>query len=225
MDDIFNFWAGIKQDARIHPEDEKVFSRLHDKHNFNLDCLPGAYFGPLKTAPVVLLFLSPGYDPHDTILASNEEGQEHHAKQRTGLASLPTYKENPPHYDWWSKVLKQFGINPNLVNDKIAILNIGAYHSKTFKHHHMLSALPSSRVTLNWAQSTLFKEAEAGERIVVCLRSAKYWGLELGKCNGGLLYAPLHNRRGRMHKEPELANLIIQNIHDKLGYNKQKDAA
>jgi hypothetical protein len=36
--------------------------------------------------------------------------------------------------------------------DKIAIFNIGAYHSKDFKDHDVLASLPSSRVALDWAQ-------------------------------------------------------------------------
>src|SRR5712691_10488432 len=44
-----------------------------------------------------------------------------------------------------------------------------------------LLCLPSSRVSLGWAQDVLFPDAEAGKRIVICMRSAAYWGLEQGQ--------------------------------------------
>ena len=57
-----------------------------------------------------------------------------------------------------------------------ATLNIGAYHSKDVKSYASLLALPSSRVSLSWAQNHLFPEADAGRRIVICMRAAAFWG-------------------------------------------------
>src|SRR5262249_5866581 len=62
----------------------------------------------------------------------------------------------------------------NAVEDKVALLNIGAYHSVDVRSFASLLALLSSRVSLGWAQDVLFPEAEAGKRIVICLRSASY---------------------------------------------------
>jgi hypothetical protein len=59
--------------------------------------------------------------------------------------------------------------------DKIAFLNVDAYHSEKFGDWHMLTALPSSRMALDWAQFELFGQAEEGKRVVVCLRSAQLW--------------------------------------------------
>ncbi len=74
---------------------------------------------------------------------------------------------------------KSFG-DFKTVKDKIALLNIGAYHSVDVRSFASLLALPSSRVSLGWAQDVLFPDAEAGKRIVICMRSAAYWGLEQG---------------------------------------------
>jgi len=65
----------------------------------------------------------------------------------------------------------------------------------------LLAALPSSRVCLNWAQEVLFPTAERGERVVVCLRSAKFWGLRPGAEYPGTLFAPRVNRAGDMLKK------------------------
>jgi hypothetical protein len=62
----------------------------------------------------------------------------------------------------------------------LAILNIGAYHSKDFPDRHLLSALPSCRTSIDWAQKVLFPQAERRERLVVCLRAAGNWGLQKG---------------------------------------------
>lgn len=62
--DIFEFWSSIDPTARIHPADADVFRRV-PRHGFDLDALPGCFMGPLRTAPVVLLFLSPGLDIDD----------------------------------------------------------------------------------------------------------------------------------------------------------------
>lgn len=185
--DIFQFWSEIPDDACEHPADRQVLQ--HIKHNFAPDCLPQAYRGRLRTAPVVLLFLSPGLDPDDPAHCADGKGRRYYAGQRTGECDLPEEKDHPSAYRWLSKIVRQFGINYEQALSTVATLNIGAYKSVKFDDWPMLAALPSSRVCLDWAQSVLFPQAEAGERVVVCLRSPKYWGL--GKDEGvGSLYCP-----------------------------------
>src|SRR5712671_5086241 len=76
MADIFEFWSQIKRGETIHPADREVFSRINpNKHGFQLDCLPACYGGKLKTAPVVFLFLSPGYSEFDREDAQSDAGQ------------------------------------------------------------------------------------------------------------------------------------------------------
>ena len=58
--DIFRFWSKIRLKGGAHPADHEVLSRV--KHNFDLRCMPGCFGGPLRTASVVLLYLSPGLD-------------------------------------------------------------------------------------------------------------------------------------------------------------------
>ena len=60
---------------------------------------------------------------------------------------------------------------------RLAFLNVGAYPSKSFTDAPLLAALPSGRTTLDWAQNTLFPDAIAGKRVVVCMRAASFWGL------------------------------------------------
>ncbi len=145
-----------------------------------------SYRGRLRTAPVVLLFLSPGFHKDDVAHCAKEKGKRYYAEQRTGEFDLPTEKQHPSAYKWLNRIIRQFGIDYEQARSTIATLNIGAYKSKTFNDWGMLAALPSSRVSLDWAQSVLFPQAEANERIVVCLRSPKYWGLKVGSSEGSL---------------------------------------
>lgn len=211
---IFDFWAGCPEQAEAHPSDAKVLNRV--SHGFDLEVPPIAYTGPLRTAPVVVLFLSPGLGPFDRKHAQTQDGRSWYHAQRSGHAWLPTIEEHYGAWTWWSRIVRQFDVEPMRVRDRLAILNIGAYHSENFHDWHMLNALPSSRVTLDWAQHVLFPEAECGDRIVVCLRSAKFWGLRKGECNGGALYAPTHSRSGFMGKGP-LRDKISANVRERIG--------
>jgi len=169
-------------------------------HKFSTDCLPGAYCGRLLTAPVVLLFLSPGLDPGDPAHCADQQGRRYYARQRAGESDLPDLKEHEAAHNWLTKVIGQFGISYEEARSTVATLNIGAYKSKSFHDWGMLASLPSSRVALDWAQSVLFPQAVDGERVVVCLRSPNYWGLGVGEPIGVSLFRPQCTRSAFMHK-------------------------
>ena len=205
--DIFEFWSRIPDEACVHPADQAVLNRV--PHRFQTDCPPISFFGPLRTAPVVLLFLSPGHYPDfDGQHGCSKVGQAYYRSQRDGRGKLPSPDDHGPAHDWWTGIVNQFGVEPRSVVDQIAIFNIGAYHSSSFHDWHMLTALPSSRVALDWAQFVLFPEAEAGKRTVVCLRSARLWGLEKDECHGKALFAPLCTPGGKMHHGPMREQVI-----------------
>jgi hypothetical protein len=197
--DIFEFWRGVAPNAYEHPADSKVFARIKN-HGFDLKELPGCFMGPLRTAPVVLLFLSPGSSGGDR---PSPVIVKWHDRNRSGDEPLVSSAIHAPTHRWWMRRTKCFQCEPEKLARKVAIFNIGAYHSKTFKDHGLLAALPSSRVALDWAQSTLFPAAEAGERVVICLRAARYWGLETGRKYKGTLFAPNVTRGGHMHKKDQ----------------------
>ena len=194
--DIFDFWANVPGDACEHPLDRAVLDRV--KHGFQRECLPGPFYGRLRIAPVVLLFLSPGFRSDDLAHAKSPEGQTYYERSRTGECDLPTLDENEGSAQWSRRIISQFGIAYEDARDEIAFLNISPYKSATFDDPCMLSALPSCRAALDWAQSVLFPQAEAGKRVVVCLRSARHWGLEPGEGYSGSLYAPPCGRSGFM---------------------------
>jgi hypothetical protein len=212
--DIFKFWSQIKPHERIHPADREVFARMGDfGHRFDLRCLPNCFTGPLRTAPVVLLYLSPGLIPKDVRRAGQKKWQLHEAAKRTGRE--PIYQDNTG-FDWLVKRTGPFGIDQPALCTKVAILDIGAYHSKDFRDWHLLAALPSSRVSLDWAQGVLFPQALRGERVVICLRAASFWGLRQGQRYGKALFAPSVTRGGHMRKstpaEAKMRDQIISAV-------------
>lgn len=207
MTDIFDFWAECPPDARQHPQDAPVFARAGDM-GFDLRCLPSNVWGPLRTAKLVLLFLSPGFDESDVAYADKPSSHALFARRRQGIAALDGPSEHPAAWKWLRSRLRAFSRTPVELRDKVAILNIGAYHSKTFKDTHALMALPSSRAAIGWAQSVLFPEAERGERVVVCLRKSRAWGLRKGQIYPGTLYAPHVNAAGYMAKGPHRKAII-----------------
>jgi hypothetical protein len=211
--DIFDFWAGLPGSAHFHPADKDVLDQ--NTHHFDLQCLVGPYRGPLRTAPVVLLFLSPGLDSSDKDHAKTAAAQRYYARMRTGNCQLPTLIEHESAWRWTDGVLKQFRLDHDAVRSKIAFLNICAYKSKNFDDFHMLAALPSSRVCLDWAQTALFPQAISNERVVVCLRSPKFWGLGTG-LRRGRLFAPPCNRGGRMLLEGHAREETIAAVHQAL---------
>ena len=194
MDDIFSFWSGLSEEkARIHPRDKKVFTRLNP--SFEHPYFAEPFRGRLQTAPVVLLFLSPGL--HERDLSASAQEPTYYSRQREGHCDLPTECEHQTARIWGAKIVKQFGVDYETARSKIAVLNISPYRSKEFDDWHLLAALPSARVILGWAQTVLFPEAEEGKRIVVCLRSSACWGLGPPKF-GKSLYAPKCTRGGMM---------------------------
>lgn len=198
-EDIFEFWSRIAEDAFVHPDDEKVFKRVENR--FEKNCLPIAFFGPLKRARVVLLFLSPGYKPFDAEHAASAEGQAYYKGQRDGTGKLPNRASMSPRGAGGQKSCAN-SVTITTPPLTISVFNISAYHSEKFHDWDMLTALPSSRIAVDWGQSELFRQAEEGKRVVVCLRSAGRWGLKKGECNGGTLFAPSCGRNGIMNKGP-----------------------
>jgi hypothetical protein len=204
--DIFDFWSQIGYGEHVHPADKSVFDRmLPENHGFRLDCLPGCFGGRLRDAPVVLLYLSPGFSENDVVDAQTKEGKDFYFRRYQGFE--PPRDLGAAKSSWITSRTKRFG-NWENIKDKIALLNIGAYHSVNVKSITSLMALPSSRVSLGWAQGVLFPDAEAGRRIVICMRSAELWGLEPGRTYSGSLFAPMVNRSGHFIKNDENRRLI-----------------
>jgi hypothetical protein len=192
---LFKFWEGISPSTKVHPKDEAVFE-AHGKHNLNLECLPNPFYGPLRTAPIVLLYLNPGFSQRDLQEAESEEGRQFYWRQRQGCEPLRS-QIHLEKKSWWVSRTKRFCVDPEYLRHKLAVLELCAYHSKTFTDGSLVPKLPSSRIALSWATSNLFAQARSRKRVIICLRSARRWGLAIGS-QEGWLFAPAVTRSGYM---------------------------
>ena len=204
MEDIFDFWSRIGPADRVHPADRETFARSPG-HSFDHRGLPGCFMGPLRTAPVILLYLSPGAD--DGADADIETNQKRQMRMRAGNEPLPSETDNEATWKWWKSRTDCFAEDWRSLRSRVAFLNIGAYHSNEVRDVRLLLSLPSSRVALDWATYTLFPQARAGERVVVCMRSQRFWGLAGGR-TGRSLFAPDVTRGGHMHHGPAREEVI-----------------
>jgi hypothetical protein len=212
--DLFDFWAAVGPSDHVHPADRDVLDRVVD-HGFNLNCLPACFLGPLRTAPIVLMFLSLGLADEDIAEAATQRGQKRYMELRAGLQPLPGPEEHKVAWRWWASRTRCFGGKWQRLRTKIATLEICAYHSQKFSDFPLLAALPSSRASLEWAQTILFPQAIAGDRTVVCLRASRFWGLTEGQQYGRSLFAPLVTRGGHMCHN-EMRNQIIRDVQMRL---------
>jgi len=206
MVNIFKFWGAMKCGQKVHPADRIAFKLMDpERHGFQLQCLPTCFFGPLRSAPVILLFLSPGYGGAEDADAESKVGRDYYYRTWKGREPL---RDTQKISSWFKSRTRTFCKDYEKARHQIAILNIGAYHSKKMYSYASMMALPSSRVVLDWAQSTLFPDAIAKKRIVVCLRAHAHWGLETNKKYPGTLFAPAVNMAGHLLNNQENDRLI-----------------
>ncbi|MEW6769175.1 MAG: hypothetical protein AB1342_14190 [Pseudomonadota bacterium] len=208
-EDIFKFWSQLELGQKVHPADADVLR--HTRHHFELACLPSPYGGRLLTAQVVLLFLNPGFSKPDLTAARSLSGRKHCLEKLKGRSDFPDELEHPNALKWLKSRTKFLGDWEN-IRRRVAILELCPYHSKEFKDQALLAALPSVRKMLEWAQEQLFVDAIKRRRIVICMRSPKFWGLQAGK-RRGFLFAPETNRGGFALKECEIANAATRTVN------------
>ena len=195
--DFLDFWSKAIPNLQVHPDDEAALKT--NRHEFQLDALVGPWMGPVRTAPVIILMLNGGLvgNGEEAVAAQMPTARASMARTLTGDAPLPNWEGNPKGREWTTKRLAQFGLSYKAAADKVAFINLMPYRSKNgAKDIRMADRLESCRVMRSWMRDTIFKEAEAGERIVICLRSHQQWGLERGTNRGVSLFSPVCNRGG-----------------------------
>jgi hypothetical protein len=211
-EEIFECWSPseITPDARKHPRDIAFLERTQPAFDFS--GLPGCFMGPLRTAPVVLLYSAPGpWDPADSVGARAIAMQNWCARTRTGTEPLPDDRFWPDCWKWWKAHTKRFGDWQNL-KTKVAFLNLMPYHMRgDFKDRDVIGKLPTSTVAMKWANETLFTAAREKKRVVVCMRAQGDWNLSLQE--DGYLFAPNVNpRSGYMHLD-EFSSRVVEAVN------------
>jgi hypothetical protein len=198
-EDFLRFWAKAIPSLQVHPDDGPALKG--NGHELALDTLVGPFMGPLRTASVVLLTLNGGLAGNgiERREAMMPAGREWTAENLGGETPLPSFATNPAGREWTERRLAQFGLSYASAASKVAFVNLIPYRSREgAKDMRMAERLPSSLMVKAWARDTLFPEAEAGKRVVVCLRSARAWGLDPDTQRGQALFVPKFNRAGFM---------------------------
>jgi hypothetical protein len=82
----------------------------------------------------------PGFNEADIAEANSELGQNRYMRMRNGSQPLPGPDEYNPAWDWWASRTRCFDDDWERVRSKVAVLNIGAYHSRAFRNDPLLAA-------------------------------------------------------------------------------------
>jgi hypothetical protein len=199
LPDIFDFWKGVGPQVKVHPSDEPIFKQAGSPDPFRLECLPTPFYGPLRTALVVLLYSNPGFSPEDEAAGNDPFEQDFYHKQRQGNEPLRS-QIGRTKKSWWVPRTKRICADPEFLRHRLAVLELCPYHSTEFKNVKLVKQLPSHIVALNWAHNELFPRARAKQIVVICLRAAKHWRLKKDS-NDGFLFAPKTNISGHMLKD------------------------
>jgi hypothetical protein len=194
--DIFDFWSEIGPSVQIHPRDRAMLDNPPNdifKPDIDKGALPGCFMGPLRNSRVVLLATNAGVWNFDTT-GEREKGNE----------PLPGIDINPETYGWWTQRAALFAParSPQELRSKIAFFSIVAYHSENFDGGKWSLKLPSSRVSVEWANDVLFEKARRKECVVVCGQAATDWKLNAGVTSEGHLFAPKVTYWNMHHKQP-----------------------
>jgi hypothetical protein len=215
MPDVFDFWKDVGPGELIHPADRSILGTEDGTHEFDLNCIPTPFYGPLKSAPIVLLYLNPGLSDGDRKAASDKAEQQFYWRQRQGLEPLRS-QIGLAKKCWWVSRTKRFCDDPETLRDRLAVLQLCPYHSKSFKSAdaRIAARLPSYKMALDWAHDALFPAARARTRIVICLRSSKRWKLQ-PESREGFLFVPKVTRSGYMLNN-DMRTEIVSAVQDKL---------
>ncbi len=175
--DLLRFWARAIPDLQVHPDDDAALRE--SRHSLVLDALVGPWMGPVRTATVVLLTLNGGYNGVEREEAKMPSVREAMARNLGGDTPLPDFATNRGGREWTERLLARFNLTYELAASKVACVNLLPYRSvEGSRDLRMVEHLKSARLIWDWAHYTLFPEAEAGERVVICTRSVRAWWLD-----------------------------------------------
>jgi len=173
---LFEFWSRLGE-GFVHPDDREHLR----PGDFATELHPVPWAGPIETADVYLLYLNPGYSPHD--LPYEQTRQDFVALLRDNLAGgapyfylLDRFADHPGHA-WASRALGKDITQDDL--RRICVLQIVPYHSKggAVARRAARRRLPSSEAIRAFVQQAVLPAARRGEVGLIVARSALLWGV------------------------------------------------
>lgn len=173
---IFDFWNKLKAQQCVHPEDANVLKKHPD--TFELNIPPGHINGQFKSAPIIALYLNPGFEDEDRLSFDNAEYRELLFQQIQGENDFPLWFER--WKKWFIPRVRINDLDDNQLAKNVAIFNVCAYASKDAKMltPEIIESLPSSQVAIRYLHDVLIPQAKRGERFIVVGRGAWAWKLK-----------------------------------------------
>lgn len=218
--DVFQLWHRDPQEFQtddgryIHPDDRaaidgNLFFEYHKKY---LNTFPSPFWGALRTAPLVLLFASPGNTQRlDEENAADASWRRRRCASFNGTEPLTTPGLLHAEAERWicDQVRSLLELPPDAdigkTLAKIAIADLTAYRGARSEWHEV-AFLRTTLAMRDWAQTTLFPQGKNNERIVIIHRARQWWGVPPGKAwSLGSLFAPETTRGGNLIGDCEVA--------------------
>jgi len=170
---LFEFWKDLPDKECIHPKDLDVINQ--NKGVFELHVPPGHINGRLKTAPVVALFLNPGFEEEDKQGFENEECRKLLFEQIQGESDFPLWFNR--WKQWFLPRVKIGSMTEDQIAKNVSIFNVCSYASKDAKllKSSIIDSLASSQVAIQYLHDVLIPQAKRGERFIVVCRAAWAW--------------------------------------------------
>lgn len=177
---IFEYWQRF--DHRVgnnHPDDKAVLAELQAAYSldFKYEFPPGPYFGPLKTAKIVLCYANPSADQPSIEAVSK---QNHRDTLLSQLSGEEDYPYQIGGWDaWFNRVANSlFAGETELASRTVAIANLIPYASVNMDNLEAIAnCLPSVWAMQDHLRHNLIPRAKRGEILLVMCRSSHLWGL------------------------------------------------
>ncbi len=173
---IFKFWEKLPHKECIHPDDKRVIEKHKDI--FELHVPPGHVNGNLKTAPVIALFLNPGFEDQDKQGFEDEDCRALLFEQIKGESDFPLWFNR--WRKWFLPRVRLDGMSDEEIAKNVSIFNVCSYASKNAKllKPSILNSLPSTQAAIDYLHEELIPQAQRGERFIVVCRAAWAWKLD-----------------------------------------------
>jgi hypothetical protein len=155
----------------------------NDRRSLRLDIKPEPYIGSLE-APILLLYLNPGYTADDVRLHQHPDGKElWWANIHQSLSDFPFYLLDPriawaPGAQWWRRKLKILCAlaGDRTVSQNILCVEYFAYHSK--KDPRFPGIVPSQEFGFHLVDRAIDRGA-----LILIARSGRAWREQVSRLN------------------------------------------
>ncbi|MXR69946.1 hypothetical protein GNT65_14885 [Shewanella sp. JBTF-M18] len=184
--DFFEYWnTCLINRITKHNDDFIVFGELKRLKNsidvddiFEFGLPPGPFFGPLKTAKIVLCYANPSRDAKTAEVVASTALKEQLFAQLDGLQHYPY---QIPGWDKWFKPVANslFDGDCELASKHLCVFNLVPYASFNMdKVQSFATSLPSVWAAQEYLRHTLIPKAKRNEILLVICRSSQLWGLQ-----------------------------------------------